>query len=59
MRLQFILFELAFIVTCISNLLIYFGNKNKWDNYVFSLLGVIDHLFGDIGPLGYMIYSHH
>ena len=59
MRLQFILFELAFIVTCISNLLIYFGNKHKWDNYVFSLLGVIDHLFGDIGPLGYMIYSHH
>jgi len=57
-RLQFILFELAFISTCVSNLLLYFG-ENKWDNYVFSLIGVIDHLFGDIGPLGYMIYSHH
>ena len=57
--LQFLLFWVAIVVKLVLQALFTLGSAREWTDFSFAIMWVISHLFVDILPYTYMLYSHH
>ena len=56
--LQFLVFLLAFIAKLSLQALFFLGDHENWTALAYSYMQCISHLFVDIMPVTYMLYSH-
>ena len=48
---------MGFVSTAVSEILYWYGESIP--NFWLAMINVIDHFFGDIIPVAFMLYAHH